>query len=338
MRPPRSLHRRAFAQGLAALPLLPSAAARAQGGGETWPNRPIVIMGGFPNGSGVDIYARRLAEPLSRALGTPVVVDNRSGAGGNIASDYVAKARPDGYLFLLGTAGTHAINASLYRSLPFDPLRDVTHIALLGDVPNVLLVNPATRPQYRTCRDVIAAAKAQPGALNFSSTGNGASTHLAGTQFATAADITLTHVPYRGQPGAMQALLRGDVDIFFNQSGPSIGPIRQGQLRGLAVTTRSRLPALPDIPTVEEACGLPGFESTTWYGLFAPPGLPEPIQRRMNAEVVRILNEPDFQRWLIHEQGITPPTENTPEHFRAVHERDIERWREVVRRSGATVD
>jgi tripartite-type tricarboxylate transporter receptor subunit TctC len=331
------LRRRTLAGALAALPL-PAAVARAQGSSESWPSRPIVIMGGFPNGSGVDIYARRLAEPLSRALGVPVVVDNRSGAGGNIASDYVAKARPDGYLFLLGTAGTHAINASLYRSLPFDPLRDVTHIALLGDVPNVLLVNPEKRPQFRTCQDVIAAAKAQPGALNYASTGNGASTHLAGTQFSTAAGVELTHVPYRGQPGAMQALLRGDADLFFNQTGPSIGPIRQGQLRGLAVTTRTRVAALPDIPTVEEACGLRGFESTTWYGLFAPPGLPEPIQRRMNAEVVGIINAPEFQRWLIEEQGITPPTENTPEHFRAVHERDIARWREVVRRSGATVD
>jgi tripartite-type tricarboxylate transporter receptor subunit TctC len=330
--------RRAATAAVAALalllPFLPTAAP-AQ---DAWPSRPIIIMGGFPNGSGVDIYARRLAEPLSRALGVPVVVDNRSGAGGNIASDHVAKARPDGYLFLFGTAGTHAINASLYRSLPFDPLRDVTHIALLGDVPNVLVVNPEKRSQYRTCRDVIEAARARPGALNYASTGNGASTHLAGTQFTTAAGIDITHIPYRGQPGAMGALLAGDVDVFFNQTGPSIGPIRQGQLRGLAVTTRSRVPALPEIPTVEEACGLAGFESTTWYALFGPPGLPEPIQRRMNAEVVKAIGEPDFQRWLVENQGITPPTQNTPEHFRAVHQRDIERWREVVRRSGASVD
>ncbi|MFC7538850.1 Bug family tripartite tricarboxylate transporter substrate binding protein [Siccirubricoccus deserti] len=147
-----------------------------------WPHRPITILGGFPGGAGTDIYARRLAEPLARALGQPVVVDNRSGAGGNIASDAVAKARPDGYLFLIGTAGTHAINATLYRSLPFDPLRDVTHVTLLGDVPNVLLVNPEKRPQYRNCQKLIAAARARPGQLNYASTGNGASTHLAGAQ------------------------------------------------------------------------------------------------------------------------------------------------------------
>jgi len=327
--------RAALAFALAGAALAPRAAPRAQ---DAWPNRPITIMGGFPNGAGTDIYSRKLAEPLSRALGVPVVVDNRSGAGGNIASDFVAKARPDGYLFLFGTAGTHAINASLYRSLPFDPLRDVTHIALLGDVPNVLIVSPEKRPNLRSCQDVIAAARARPGQVNYASTGNGASTHLAAAQFAVAANIDIVHVPYRGQPGAMQALLAGDTDIFFNQTGPAIGAIRQGQVRGLAVTTATRVPALPDIPTVQEACGLPGFESSTWYGLFAPPGLPEPIQRRMNAEVVKILRDPEFEKWLIENQGITPPTATTPEEFRRIHIRDTERWREVVRRSGATVD
>lgn len=325
----------------AALALLAAAALAPGAGGAQeapWPNRPITIMGGFPNGSGVDIYARRLAEPLSRALGVPVVVDNRSGAGGNIASDLVAKARPDGHLFLFGTAGTHAINASLYRSLPFDPLRDVTHIALLGDVPNVLIASPEKRPDLRSCGDVIAAARARPGRLNYASTGNGASTHLAGAQFAAAAGIAIVHVPYRGQPGAMAALLGGDVDIFFNQTGPAIGAIRQGQVRGLAVTTAGRVPALPEIPTVQEACGLPGFESSTWYGLFAPPGLPPAIQRRMSEEVARILGEPEFRRWLIETQGITPPAATTPDEFRRIHERDIGRWREVVRRSGAQVD
>ncbi len=323
---------RLAAAALAALLSLP---AWAQ---DHWPDRPIVILGGFPNGSGVDIYARKLAEPLTKALGVPVVVDNRSGAGGNIASDMVAKAKPDGYLFLLGTAGTHAINATLYRRLPFDPLRDVTHIILLGDVPNVLLVNPEKRPQYRTCQDVLAAARARPGQINYSSTGNGASTHLAAAQFAHAARIDIMHVPYRGQPGAMQALLSGEVDLFFNQSGPSIGPVQQGQLRALAVTTRQPVQALPGVPTVEQACGLPGFESSTWYGLFAPPGLPAAIQQRMNREVAKVLETPEFRQWLIESQGITPPADLTPEGFRRIHEQDIARWGEIVRRSGAQVD
>jgi tripartite-type tricarboxylate transporter receptor subunit TctC len=294
-------------------------------------------MTGFPNGSGTEIYARRLAEPLSRALGVPVVVDNKTGAGGNIASEYVAKARPDGYLFLVGTAGTHAINATLYRSLPFNPLTDVTHIALLGDVPNVLLVNQARSPALRSCPDVLAAARARPGALNYGSTGNGASTHLAGAVFAHALGLELQHVPYRGQPGAMQALLQGDTQLFFNQSGPSIALIQQGQAQGLAVMGPQRLRALPEVPTVREACGV-ALDTSTWYALFAPPHLPAEIQARMNAEVAKIIATPEFNDWLVLNQGITPPRDLTVAGFRRVHEADIARWAEVVRRSGAQVD
>ena len=304
-----------------------------------WPtSRPIALIGGFPNGSGVDIYQRRLAEPLGRALGQTIVVDNRTGAGGNIGSDYVAKARPDGYTFYFGTAGTHAINASLYRTLPFDVVRDFTPIAHLGDVPNLLTVSAEKRPQYTDCAALLAAARANPGKLNYASTGNGASTHLAGAQFANAAGIDATHIPYRGQPGAQTALLAGDVDFFFNQTGPAIGAMRQGLVRALAVTTAERLPVLPDVPTVAEACNLPGFVSTTWYGLFGPANLPAPIVARISAEVNTIMADPAFRRWLTEDQGISPPPVNSPEGFAAVQRRDIARWAEVVRRSGATVD
>ena len=315
--------------------LLLTLPARAE---EAWPSRPVTILGGFPNGAGTDIYARKLAEPLSQALGQPVVVDNRSGAGGNIASEAVARARPDGYLFLLGTAGTHAINAALYRRLSFDPLHDVTHVILLGDVPNVLLVNPEKRPQYGSCADVVAEARAQPGALNYASTGNGASTHLAAVQLAQALGIELTHVPYRGQPGAMQALISGDVDLFFNQSGPSIGPVRQGQLRALGVSLRVPIAALPGVPAIAEACGLPGFATSTWYGLFGPPGLPEAIRDRMNREVARVIATPEFRAWLVDSQGIAPPEDTTPEGFVRIHAEDVARWGEIVRRSGAQLD
>ncbi len=268
----------ALATAGAALAPTPAAAQ------DQWPSRPITILGGFPNSAGTDIYARKLAEPLSRALGQPVVVDNRTGAGGNIASDIVAKARPDGYTFLLGTAGTHAINAGLYRNLPFDPLQDVTHIILLGDVPNVLLVNPVKRPQFTNCHELMAAARAQPGVLNYSSTGNGASTHLAGAQFAAVTGLNIVHVPYRGQPGAMAALLSGDVDMFFNQSGPSIGAVRQEQVRALAVTTKTPVQALPTVPTVEQACGLPGIRQQHLVRAVRParPAAvhPDPHERR----------------------------------------------------------
>ena len=328
------LRRTLFAAAIAATAALPAIAQDAP-----WPNRPITIMGGFPNSAGTDIYARRLAEPLSRALGVPVVVDNRTGAGGNIGSDYVAKQPADGYTFLLGTAGTHAINAALYRRLPFDVIRDFTPVALLGDVPNVLIVSPEKRPNLRTCQDVLAAARARPQAITYASTGNGASTHLAGAQFATAARLDMLHVPYRGQPGAMTSLLGGDTDIFFNQTGSAMGAIRQGQVRPIVVMTRERLAALPDVPTVSEACGLPPMDTSTWYGLFAPANLPAPILTRMNAEVNRIIATPDFREWLIQNQAITPPAApNSPEQFRQTLAADVARWAEVVRISGATVD
>lgn len=316
------------------LPAMPAAQAQEA----SWPSRAITIMGGFPSGAGTDIYARKLAEPLSVALKVPVVVEPRTGAGGNIASDAVAKARPDGYTLLLATAGTHAINAALYRNLPFDAFRDVTHIALLGDVPNVLLVNPQKNPELRTCQDLVAAARARPGQLNYSSTGNGASTHLAAVQLTRAAGIEVMHVPYRGQGPAMTALLAGEVTFFFNQSGPAIAAVQQGQARALAVSTARRLPPLPDVPTASEACGLPGFETSTWYGLLAPPGLPAPIQARLSQEVNRIISEPSFQEWLVTSQGITPPADPSPEAFRKVHEQDLANWATVVKQSGATVD
>lgn len=323
-----------IAAALAATTALPALAQDAP-----WPSRPVTIMGGFPNGAGTDIYARRLAEPLSRALGQPVVVDNRSGAGGNIGSDLVAKARPDGYTFYLGTAGTHAINAALYSRLPFDVIRDFTPVVLLGDVPNVLIVNPERRANLTSCQAVLAAARARPQALSFGSTGNGASTHLAGAQFATAAGLDLLHVPFRGQPGAMGALLAGDTDLFFNQTGAAMGPIRQGQVRALFVLTRERLAALPDVPTVAEACGVPPMDTSTWYGILGPANLPEPIVRRMNAEVNRIISSPEFRDWLINNQAITPPAApNSPEQFRETQRADVTRWAEVVRRSGARVD
>jgi len=305
---------------------------------EAWPSRPITLLSGFPNGAGTDIYSRRLGEPLQRLLGQPIIVDNRSGAGGNIASDFVAKARPDGYTLLMGTGGTHAINQSLYRTLPFHVVNDFTPIVHLGDVPNVLTTSIPRRPQFQDCADVLAAARARPQAVSYASTGNGASTHLAGAQFAAAAGLDLLHVPYRGQPGAQGAVLAGDVDLFFNQVGPALGAIQGGQTRAMAVTTAQPVAALPGVPTVAQACNLPGFVSTTWYGLFGPAGLPAPIVARLNAAVQQVITTPEFLQWLSATQGIAPAPVNTPEGFAAIQRRDVASWAEVVRRSGATVD
>ncbi|RVT91981.1 tripartite tricarboxylate transporter substrate binding protein [Rhodovarius crocodyli] len=305
---------------------------------ERFPNRPITLLSGFPNGSGIDIYARRMGEPLQAILGQPIVIDNRSGAGGNIASEYVSKARPDGYTILFGTAGTHAINQTLYRNLPFNVIDSFTPITHLGDVPNILTVSIEKRPNLRSCPDVLAAARARPQAVSYSSTGNGASTHLAGAQFASAAGVELLHVPYRGQPGAQAAMLSGDVDIFLNQSGPALGGIRQGLSRGLAVTTAQRLPAAPEIPTVAEACNLPGFVSTTWYGLFGPAHMPAEIVNTINNAVQRVINASDFREWLVMNQAISPPPVSTPAEFAAIQRRDVASWAEIIRRSGASVD
>ena len=317
--------------------MLAASAALSSATAQEWPKeRPIQIIGGFPTGAGTDIFARLLAEPLGKALGQTIVVDNRSGAGGNIGSEFVARARPDGYTLLIGTAGTHAINASLYKSLPFDVVKDFEPVALLVDVPNVLIANPKVLPDVKSCADLLAAAKKEPGKLNYASTGNGASGHLAGAQFAQAAGIDIVHVPYRGTPPAMNAMMSGEAQIMFQQSIPIMAQLRAGTFRPLAITTAARVAALPDVPTVAEACGLPGFESTTWYALFAPKGMPEAIVRRLNQEVNRILRDPDFDR-KVKDMGLVP-LPSSPEAFREVQLRDMEKWRDRVRKSGAQVD
>lgn len=321
---------------VAALTLASAAPAVAQD--TTWPTRPITIVGGFPVGAGTDLYTRKLGQGLTEKFGVPIVAESRTGAGGNVASDVVARSAPDGYTFLFGTAGTHAINASLYKTLPFDVWNDFTHIALLGDVPNVLLVNPQKHPDIKTCKDLLALARKNPGKMNYASTGNGASGHLAGALFTQMADVDIVHVPYRGQGPAMTALLSGEVDFFFNQSAAGIAAVRSGQARPLGVTVSKPIEALPDVPTVAEGCGLPGYESSTWYGLFGPAKLPADIQKRMSEAVIEEITKPEFQRWLIDTQGITPPSDPSQAAFERVHKADIQRWAEVVKMSGATVD
>lgn len=300
------------------------------------PGKPVTIIEGFPNGSGVDIYARMIADRLSPALGVPVVVDNRIGAGGNLSMEYVSKQAPDGHTILFVTSAMLAINPALYARMPVDPQKALAPLMVLADVPNVLTVSTEKRPQFDTCPKVIAAAKVEPGKLNYASTGNGASTHLAGAQFAMAAGIDLVHVPYRGGPFAMTALLAGDVDIFFYQTAPVIGAWQQGQVRLLGVTSAGPVGALPGVPTIAEACNLPGFVSTTWYGLSLPVGVPQPIVDRLYREISTIVLAPDFNKRIL-DQALTPMVEG-PEQMRARTERDLVHWAEIVRKSGARVE
>jgi tripartite-type tricarboxylate transporter receptor subunit TctC len=297
--------------------------------------RPVLIMGGFPGGTGTDIYARLIQGPLQAALGVPVVVDNRPGAGGNLGMEFVARAEPDGHTILVATSAMLAINPHL-RRLPFDTRADFAPLAGVLDAPNFLTVSAERRPQFTDCRAVIEAARAAPGRMTYASTGVGASTHLGAAQFAAAKGLELVHVPFRGGPLAMTALLAGDVDVFFYQTGPVLEFWRRGQVRLLGVTARAPSEAAPGVPTVAEACDMPGFESTTWYGLLVPARTPAAVQERLSREILRAAALPEVEA-KVREMGFTPRLEN-PAEMRARLEADFRRWGEVVARTGARAD
>lgn len=323
---PRLLRR--VARVLAVL-LLP-AMAHAQ----DWPTKPINLYMGFPAGSGVDVVARMLQPSLETSLGQRLVIDYKPGAGGNVASELVARAAPDGYTFLLGTAATHGVNAALYKRLSFDVEADFTPISTLNDVSNVLMINPKVI-DATSVQDFIAKVKAAPGKYNYASTGNGTGTHLAFAEFVHKAGLEMVHVPYKGGPEAIQGVLTGDVCSIFNQVQTAIPHWKAGKVRLLGVTTRKRVPAIADVPTIDEA-GVPGFESYTWFGLFAPKGLPRPIAEKMNAALKTALADPEIQRKMV-ELGNTPRYE-TLEQFKATVHGDRQKWAEVVRSVGATID
>src|SRR5438552_13835540 len=241
---------------------------------QTYPTRPIRLVVPFPAGGTTDILAREVGQRLSMTLGQPVVIDNRPGAAGNIGADLVAKSAPDGYTLLMGTVGTHAINASLYAKMPYDHVKDFAPIILVAGVPNVLVVNPSL--PVNSVQELIAYAKANPGKLNFASSGPGTSIHLSGELFKVMAGVQMTHVPYKGSAPALQDLLGGQVQLMFDNLPPSLPHIKAGKLRALAVTSVARSPALPDVPTIAES-GLPGFEASSWFGILVPAGTPSAI-------------------------------------------------------------
>lgn len=302
---------------------------------QEWPTaRPITILMGFPAGSGVDVVARTLQEPLERELGAKIIVDYKPGAGGNVASEAVARARPDGYTILLGTAATHGVNAALYKRLPFDVEADFTPIAPLVDVSNVLTINPEVI-DVTSVQGFIDKVKASPGKYNYASTGNGTGTHLAFAEFVSRAGLDMVHVPYKGGPEALQGVIKGDVCCIFNQVQTVLGQWRAGKVRLLGVTTRNRVGAVADIPTIAEA-GVPGYESYTWFGLFGPRDLDPKIAARINAAVKVALETPAIRQKFI-DLGNTPRIESI-EQFRATVKADRAKWAEVVKAVGATID
>jgi tripartite-type tricarboxylate transporter receptor subunit TctC len=314
---------------------LTAVSVTAPANAQEWPSRPITITMGFPPGSGTDVVARTLQPLLDKALGQRIVVDYKPGAGGNVASEAMANGRfSDGYNFLLGTAGTHGINAALYKKLSFDVERDFTPISPLVDISNVLMINPKAI-DATSVKDFIAKVKAAPGKYNYASTGNGAGTHLAFAEFNARAGLDMVHVPYKGSPEAVQSVLNGDTCCLFSQVQIAIPQMAAGKVKLLGVSTKERVPAIPDVPTVDEA-GLPGFESYTWFGIFGPKGLDPAIARKMNLAIKTALADPEVQKKLI-ELGDTPRYE-TLEQFKETVHRDRAKWADVVKSTGATIE
>jgi tripartite-type tricarboxylate transporter receptor subunit TctC len=311
-----------------ALPILHGTVAA-----QTWPTKPIKWIVPFAPGGTTDILARTIGEKLATALGQPVVIENRPGAGGGVGAEFTAKAPPDGYTIMGGTISTHAINASLYKSLPYDPVKDFEPITLIARVPNMLVVNPDI--PAKNVAELIALLKSSPGKYTFASSGNGTSQHLSGELFKSMAGVDMQHIPYKGSPPALQDVVGGQVTMTFDNITTAWPLAKGGKLRALAVTTAMRSPIAPDVPTLAEA-GLAGYEVGSWQGVFAPAGTPPEIVRRLNVEMVKIINMPDVRDKLI---GLgAEPVANTPEEFSALVKTEVVKWAGVVKQSGARVD
>jgi tripartite-type tricarboxylate transporter receptor subunit TctC len=300
---------------------------------DAYPEKPIKIVVPYPAAGTPDILAREIASKLSALLGQQVIVDNRPGAGGNIGSEMVAKAAPDGYTIVMGTVATHSINQALYKKLPFDPIKDFAPVILVATTPNVLVVNPDI--PIKTVKDLIALAKAKPGEITFASGGNGTSHHIGGSLFQKLTGVQMTHVPYKGSGAALPDLIGGQVNIMFDNLTSSMPHIKSGKLRAIATTGLTRSAAMPDLPTVIEA-GVPGFEITAWFGLLAPANTPRAIIERLNLEVTKVLNQPGIKARFIA-QGAEPKP-GTPEQFGIFVKEKIAQWTPIVKASGAQVD
>ena len=298
-----------------------------------WPDRPVTIIVPFPAGGGTDTFARPLAQQLGTQLGQPVVIDNKGGAGGTVGAAVAAKAKPDGYTFFMGGAH-HALAPSLYKSLSYDIQKDFVPVALLAQPPQVVVINSGKLP-VKTVAELIAYAKKHPGEINFGTAGKGSTHHLAGELFAMQTGIKLVDVPYQGAGPMLSALIGGQVDMAFDGLGSSAGHIRSGSIQPLAVAAKERSPSFPNVPTAAEA-GLPNYEVSTWYALWAPAGTPPDAVARMTEEVTKALNQPKIKEtWAGN--GSTIPT-LTGKQFGEFVNSEVSRWAKVVKDSGVTLD
>ncbi len=297
-----------------------------------YPTKPVRMIVGFAPGGGTDTTARAIANKLTELLGQQVIIDNRAGAAGNIATELVARANPDGYTNLMGTIAALAINPSLYRTkLPFDSVRDFAPIIQAVDSTNILSLHPSV--PAASVKELIALAKTKP--LNYGSSGVGGTGHLAGELFTTMAGIKMTHVPYKGGGPAIVDLIAGQVQLVFATAASAVPHIKSGKIKGIAVTTIKRSALMPNIPTIAES-GLPGFDANNWYGVLAPAGTPRPIIMRLNTEIRKVLAMPDVKDFLFL-QGLDPAP-GTPEQFGAYIKSEMTKWSKVVKDSGARTD
>jgi tripartite-type tricarboxylate transporter receptor subunit TctC len=310
------------------------ALTRAEGGSAaSYPDKPVHLIVPFPPGGGADNLARLIMPKVAQALGQPIVIENKAGAGGNVGAELVARAAPDGYTLLYGTNGTHAINASLYKNLNFDPAKDFIPVSRMTEIAAMLIVNP--KVPVTSTAELIRYARANPGKLNFASAGNGTTSHLAGELFKTQAGIDIVHIPYRGGALAMTDLIGGQVEMMIEVMPNASPQVSAGRVRGLAVSTAKRFPGAPDVPTIAES-GLPGFEASAWDGIFVPAGTPWAIVQRLNIAIRRALEDPDLVAALLARGA--QPVPGTSESFSRFIAASSERWAIAVRASGAKID
>jgi tripartite-type tricarboxylate transporter receptor subunit TctC len=312
--------------------LLAMLAALGTAHAQTYPSKPIRLVVGFTPGGGVDINARLLAPKLTEYLGQQVIVENRPGAGTNIANEFVAKSAPDGYTLLINTAAV-AINMSLYKKVPFDTLRDFAAVSVFSMSPNILVVHASV--PVKNVKELIALARSKPGALNFSSAGSGTTQHLSGELFKVRTKTNIVHIPFKGSAPSMTALISGEVDLSYANIPAIHSHVKSGRLRPIANLGPRRSDQLPDVPTMKEA-GVSGVEVVVWYGVLAPSKTPRDVINTLSGAIIKATRAPDIKQRLL-DQG-AEPLGNTPEEFSKLLREEVEKWAEVVKVSGAKVD
>ncbi|MGH8660988.1 MAG: Bug family tripartite tricarboxylate transporter substrate binding protein [Burkholderiales bacterium] len=300
---------------------------------QPYPQKPVRLVIPYPPGGGSDTIGRPLAQKLAEGLGQQVVVENRGGANGNIGMEHVARAAPDGYTIVLALTAQLAINPALYGKVPYDPVRDYAPITLFGTGTYILVVHPSL--PVKSVKELVALARARPGQIAYSSSGNGSGGHLAAELLSSMAGITMLHVPYKGGGPALVDLIAGQVQVLFSTQLASWPHIRSGRIRALAVSTAKRPASIPDLPTVAEA-GLPGYDAGVWYGILAPAGAPREIIGRLNAEIVRALNLPDYRKFLV--SNAIDPIGSLPEELGRYIKSELVKWAKVVKDAGVRVD